>query len=221
MKIDAEYIKNLFDEISVYYDKMNNVISLGMHYHIKKSAVKLLDIKPEDKIIDLCTGTGDIAEIISKMHPAAFVTGIDSSLKMIEIARNKNIRADLQCADVLNMPFSACSFDCASIAFGLRNIPDRTAALNEINRILKKGGLFLHLDFAGGSFFSLIYDIFLKIIVRFFNINISRYEYLIASKNAYPAPDKLIKEFEQAGFTLIKRKDFLSGIISAQLLQKK
>jgi len=69
-------------------------------------------------------------------------------------------------------------------------------------------------------FFSSVYDIFLKIIIRCFNVNISRYEYLIASKNAYPAPDKLIREFEQAGFTLLKRKDFLSGIISAQVMRK-
>jgi len=220
MKIDAEYIKNLFDEISDYYDKMNSVISLGMHYYIKKSALKLLDIKPESRILDLCTGTGDIAEIISKKHPDTRVTGIDSSLKMLEKACKKNIRADFQCADVLNMPFSECSFDCAAIAFGLRNIPYRAEALREINRVLKKGGLFLHLDFAGGGFFSSIYDIFLKIIIRCFNVNISRYEYLIASKNAYPSPDKLIKEFEQAGFRLLKRKNFLSGIISAQLLQK-
>ena len=83
-------IKNMFDEIANYYDRNNNIISLGVHKFVKRAALKHLDIKNNDRILDECAGTGDIAAIIREINPKTDIVGVDFSENMINIAR-KNI----------------------------------------------------------------------------------------------------------------------------------
>ena len=86
---NPQKIQNMFDEISSYYDKMNNIISLGTHFIIKYFALKELDIKPRSVVLDLCCGTGDFTKIISKFYPRAKVIGLDFSEKMLKLAMKK------------------------------------------------------------------------------------------------------------------------------------
>ena len=217
---NPENIKNIFNEISQYYDIMNNCISFGMHKIIKKSAIKFSDIMPNSKIIDICTGTGDLVKFVSRHCPDCEIIGIDISEEMLKKAKIKNPTKQFIQADVTNLPFKDNSFDYVISSFGIRNIENRQKALSEIYRILKKDGKFLHLDFGYHNFFSKIFDFFLPFIVFLFRKNQQEYIYLKESKNDYPEPEELIKEFCNIGFNFYKEKDYLLKTISLIIFQK-
>lgn len=217
---NPEKIKNMFDEISSYYDTMNNVISFGMHYLIKYFAIKELNIEPRTMILDLCCGTGDFTKIISKFYPRARVIGFDISEKMLKIAKQKNPIGVFMQGDCTELPFEDGEFDYITMGFGLRNIQNREKAIAEIYRTLKKGGKFLQLDFGEHNFFSKIFDILVPFEVKMLKKNPQNYKYLLESKNEFPEPDKLIQEFESHGFKYVKKCSFLFGTISAQIMRK-
>ena len=213
-------IQNLFNQIAVRYDFMNNLISLGLHRAVKKSAIGLLDIKPHSRILDACCGTGDIAEMIKKAEPKAEVTGLDFSENMLIFAKKRVKSVKFFQGDITNTEFPSESFDIVTMSFGLRNIQNPEKALYEINRILKSGGEFLHLDFGNKNILSGIFDIEAPIFAKFFAKDTEPYKYLIKSKEMFPSPDELILDFEKCGFKFKKRKDFLFGALSAQVMEK-
>lgn len=213
-------IQNLFNQIAVRYDFMNNLISLGLHRAVKKSAIGLLDIKPHSRILDACCGTGDIAEMIKKAEPLAEVTGLDFSENMLIFAKKRVKSVKFFQGDITNTDFPSESFDIVTMSFGLRNIQNPEKALFEINRILKHGGEFLHLDFGNKNILSGIFDMEAPIFAKFFAKDTEPYKYLIKSKEMFPSPDELILDFEKCGFKFKKRKDFLFGALSAQVMEK-
>lgn len=215
-----QYIQNLFDTIASKYDFMNNIISLGFQKNIKSKAVKLLDIPPEAKILDACCGTGDIVSLIKLKFPNSEITGIDFSSQMIEIAKNKNPNINFVLGDITKTQFPSDNFNTITMAFGFRNIPDKEKTLNELHRILKTNGEFLHLDFGEKNIFNSIFDKFTPILAEIFCGNSAPYKYLINSKKEFPSPNELIKLFEAFGFKLKKRRDFVFGAISAQVFVK-
>lgn len=217
---NPEIIKNIFNDIAGYYDKMNSIISFGLHYLIKKSAINLLCIKENSLILDLCCGTGDITKIVNAVSPSSKVIGVDNSEKMLIKAKMKNPDNLFVQADCTNLPFKNSEFDYASISFGLRNIQNRTSAISEIYRVLKSDGKFLHLDFGEHNIFSKIFDFSLTVIINIVPINKEHYKYLIESKKQYPRPTELINEFKNAGFSFIKKKNYLFGVITAIIMQK-
>lgn len=213
-------IHTMFNMIAGNYDKINNIMSFGTHKIAKFMSVKNLDIKPHDNVIDLCCGTGDLARIIKKIQPDACVTGIDFSEKMLEIAKDKNQGIRYLKGDVTNLPYEDNSFDIAVMGFGLRNIQNAEKAVEEVYRILRPGGQFLHLDFGRKNLVSKIFDKIMPILINNFTENRSAYRYLIESKEIFPEPSDLIKDFESKGFKLKKREDYLLGVISSQILIK-
>ena len=217
---DLNKIKALFGEISSYYDFLNNIISFFTHYFIKIISVKDLKIKNNSKILDLACGTGDITKIVSKYYPNTDITGLDISDKMLEIAKKKNPNNEFMLGDISNLPFKNSEFDYITIFFGLRNVENRACAIDEIYRVLKNGGLFLHLDFGESNFISLIFDFLTPLIAGLLGKNKEHYEYLIESKNDYPKPDKLIEEFTKTGFKFVSKKYFLFKTISYQIMKK-
>ena len=225
---NPQKITQMFDGISSYYDKMNNFISLGTHHLIKKIAIKNLNIKPNTYILDLCCGSGDFTKIVNKLYPNAKIIGLDNSIEMLKIAKIKNPKQVFIPANCTSLPFNENEFDYITVGFGLRNIENRKQALSEIYRTLKSGGKFLHLDFGKHSFANKIFDLIIIVITKFAKAKYGAnnksfqesYNYLICSKNEYPEPDELIKEFISHGFKLLKRQDFLFGIISFQIMEK-
>lgn len=216
---DPRKITKMFDEISGYYDKMNNFISLGTHYLIKKIALKNLKIKSYSYVLDLCCGTGDFTQIINEICPKAKVVGLDNSLEMLKLAKIKNPNKVFMQGDCTSLPFKE-EFDYITVGFGLRNIEDRQKAISEIYRSLKNGGKFLHLDFGRHNTASNIFDFIVFFFVKLLGTNLESYKYLLNSKKEYPEPNELIKEFENQGFKLLKRQDFLFGAVSYQIMQK-
>lgn len=222
MHIDKnpQKIISVFDEISSYYDVMNNVISLGTHYIVKFFAIRELEIKPRSNILDLCCGTGDFTRIINRFYPRSRVIGVDFSMQMIKLAKLKNKNGVFIKADCTDLPFKENEFDYVTAGFGLRNIENRQKALDEISKVLKTGGRFLHLDFGYHNIFSKIFDLFVLLVAKMFVKNSNNYEYLIKSKNDFSQPMELVKEFESHNFKLVKIRNYMFGIISVQILEK-
>ncbi len=217
---NPQKIKNMFDEISPYYDEMNNLMSLGTHYLIKKDILKKLNIEKHSQILDLCCGTGDFSRIINKLQPSAKVIGLDISSEMLKTAKSKNPSNTFILDDCTNLPFKENEFDYVTIGFGLRNIENHTKALSEIYRVLKPHGKFLHLDFGKHNFAGKIFDFCVPILAKILKKNLSSYSYLISSKNEYPEPDELLIEFENVGLKYVLKRDYIFGAISAQICEK-
>ena len=125
-------ITKIFDEISGYYDRMNNLISLGTHYFIKKIALKDLKIRQNSYILDICCGTGDFTQIIDKIEPKAKVIGLDNSVEMLKLAKQKNPQKVFMQGDCTELKFKDNEFDYVTVGFGLRNVENRHKAISEI-----------------------------------------------------------------------------------------
>lgn len=215
-----ETIHTMFNMIAKKYDLANNIMSFGMQKYCKNSAIKMLDIKSNSNVIDLCCGTGDLSAIIKKFNSDCQITGIDFSENMLKIAKSKHKNIQFWQGDVTNLPYEDNFFDIAVMGFGLRNILNAEKSVEEVYRVLKPNGQFLHLDFGRKNLPSKIYEIITPIFTKIFTDNPKAYSYLIKSKREFPEPQDLIKDFESKGFKLKKRKDFIFGVISAQLMQK-
>lgn len=213
-------IRKMFDEISLNYDFLNNIISFFTHIYIKKLALQKLNFTDDHKIIDLCCGSGDISKIIKKINPKTKVIGIDFSSKMLEIAKNKVPDVEFIEADILNLPFKDCEFDIAIISFGLRNVENIDLALNEIYRILKFKGIFLNLDFIKGAKIFNLYKIIALFLTKISAKNSAPYKYLINSIEKYYTLDELIKKIQNHNFKLLKKKKMCLGCISYQIMIK-
>ena len=213
-------VKNMFDSIAEHYDRMNNVISFGMDKIIKKKCIKFLGIGEKSTVLDLCTGTGDLVKIIQALRPKTGITAVDFSKNMLAIAKNQIKNAKFLEADATNLPFEDNTFDFVTISYGLRNIQDRAKAINEMYRVLKTGGKVLHLDFGEKNMLGKMFEVFVPYFARILGKDYQSYKYLVNSKQTFPEPNALIKEFEDQNFKLVERKDFLFGAISAQVFTK-
>ena len=146
--------------------------------------------------------------------------GLDFSQKMVKIAKQKTPRGTFVVGDCTNLPFGEGEFDYVTSGFGLRNIEDMGKALDEINRVLKVGGKFLHMDFGYHNVFWSIFDVVTPVLVWIFRKNSEHYAYLLKTKKEFPEPDDLVKQFEQHGFRCIEIRKYLFGTISAQIVEK-
>lgn len=218
-------IQKMFNSIAKHYDKLNNIISFGFQLKVKKTAINNVPLKPDFKVLDVCTGTGDIAIYIAKnITKEGKVTGVDFSENMLEIARNKakNIEnVDFITADALNLPFEDGEFDACFISFGLRNLTDLKKGLSEMKRVTKKGGFVVSLDMGKPKgIFKIFYRLYFFNIVplfgRIFAKNSSPYKYLPESTENFPSSDELVQIFKEIGLSDVKKYDFLFGAISEQ-----
>lgn len=222
---EPAFVKNLFNLISPDYDKLNDIMSFGLHRSIKKDALKNLNLAPSAKILDLCTGTGDLTEILKKNHPNAKITGVDFSPNMLEIARKKHPNIEFLEADITNLPFAEGQFDLCTISFGLRNTADLKKALLEIHRVLKEDGQFINIDLGKPNrFFNLFLRPYMYLWVSFlgkiFHGDMQPYRYLAVSNEEFPSQRELVKMYEELGFSEVKNKDYLFGQIASQKCKK-
>jgi len=136
----------MFDQIAGRYDLLNRLMSMGIDQSWRRKTVAAMNLPPRARVLDLATGTADLALMIARLHPDAEVVGSDPSSRMLEIGAEKAARAglsdrvELQVGDAQALPFDDDSFDGCCIAFGIRNVPDRDAALSEMARVTKPTG---------------------------------------------------------------------------------
>ena len=218
--IDATLIRKMFDKISSNYDFINNLISFGTHRIVKKYVITKLNIKPNSKVLDLCCGSGDLGEIIKQIQPSCDVIGVDFSPQMIEIARKRNQNITYWEADATMLPFEKNSFDYVVMGFGLRNIEKKNKALDEIHRILKTNGSFLHLDFAKTNRISRLYDSIILLLSKLFIKDTKPLKYLVMSKNRFLSDAELIELFTFNKLKCVNQKSLCLGIISFQISEK-
>jgi demethylmenaquinone methyltransferase/2-methoxy-6-polyprenyl-1,4-benzoquinol methylase len=142
----------MFDGIAERYDFVNRVISLGIDQSWRKKTVQALRLSPGARVLDLATGTGDLAIMVARQHPGVSVVGVDPSQKMLDVGQKKldqaalSDRVSLQVGDAQALQFPENTFDGLCIAFGIRNVPDRLQGLREMARVTRPGGRVAILD---------------------------------------------------------------------------
>jgi demethylmenaquinone methyltransferase/2-methoxy-6-polyprenyl-1,4-benzoquinol methylase len=209
-----ERIARMFDAIAGRYDLLNHLLSAGIDKRWRARAIRSLALRGHERLVDLCTGTADLAIAAMRARPgAARVVGIDLAGAMLRVGREKiqrerlDDRIALVRGDATRMPVADASVDAVAIAFGIRNVEQTAAACAEIHRVLKPAGRLAILEFAvptlpGVSALYLWYlNRVLPRIGRAVSHNNEAYGYLPASIGTFARPEEFVKILRQAGFT--------------------
>ncbi len=220
------FIKNLFNLISTDYDRLNDIMSFGLHKAVKKDALKSLELSKNAKILDLCTGTGDLAGILKQKYPESQIIGVDFSENMLKIAKEKHPNIEFLEADCTQLPFDDEKFDFCIISFGLRNTENIQKAICEIHRVLKKDGYFINIDLGKpNKFFNFFMKpymyLWVSLLGKVFHGDVTPYRYLAVSNEDFPSQNQLVKIFKEIGFSDVKNKNYLLGQIASQISRKK
>ena len=220
-------VAGVFDSVADRYDLMNDAMSLGVHRLWKRFAVEHTGARPGQRVLDLAGGTGDLAARLARLvGPAGEVVIGDINASMLQVGRerllDRGIAANVRFvqADAENLPFPDHSFDCITIAFGLRNVTDKQTALESMFRILKPGGRLLVLEFSKPSLPGLapLYDLYsfrvLPLMGRLIAGDADSYRYLAESIRMHPDQDTLKGMMEQAGFEDCDYFNLSGGIVA-------
>ncbi len=224
-------VRAMFDRIAGVYDVMNSAMTAGLHHKWRARAADVADVRPGDKVLDVATGTGDLAfELASRVKPGGEVVASDFSEQMLVHARKKlaksgedNVR--FEWADVLDLPYPDNEFQAATVGFGARNYADLEKGLAEMTRVIKPGGKVVVLEITTptkaplSTFYGLWFDRIVPIIGKVAGDS-DAYEYLPNSVKRFPAPEGLGAAMERAGLERIKWILTAGGIIAIHVGEK-
>jgi demethylmenaquinone methyltransferase / 2-methoxy-6-polyprenyl-1,4-benzoquinol methylase len=221
------YVRRLFATIADRYDFITVALSYGQDRRWKRRLIELASIRAGNRVLDLATGTGDIAFAASDR--GARVVGLDITHRMIELAVEKQ-RQERQegqegktrflVGDMLALPFPASSFDIVTTGYGLRNVPDLTQAIDEIRRVLAPGGQLLSLDFnrPAGAMLRSVYLAYLTAVGASLGWILHRdpdtYRYIPASIRRYPGAEGVARLLEGGGFSKVDVYPVLGGLMT-------
>lgn len=220
-----EQVARMFDNISGRYDFLNRFLSVGIDKSWRRKLVKSLKRENPSDILDVATGTGDLAIAIGKAGNYR-IHGIDISEGMLEVGREKirkkhlDNSISLQYGDSEEIPFDNAAFDAVTVAFGVRNFENPLAGLAEIQRVLRPGGRIYVLEFSKPRRFPVkqFYGFYFKYILpwwgRMISKDTSAYTYLPASVDAFPDGERFTALMEKAGFSSCSYKLLTFGIAS-------
>lgn len=227
---ERDYVRRMFSDIAGRYDLLNSLLSFGIDRLWRKQAVaEAIKVSPQ-RILDVATGTADLALSLKKTLPEAEVIGIDFAEPMLEHGRQKaaaqNLNVPLLQGDGQALDFEDNSFDLVTIAYGLRNFSDRDQGLSEFYRVLRPGGRLLVLEFPPppkGLFGKLFRFYFLKLtpyIAGAISGRRDAYIYLGESVLNFPAPERLADMMRQAGFARVSYKLQTFGVSALHMGDK-
>ena len=213
----------MFDAIAPRYDLVNRLISLGIDQSWRRRTVRALGLVPGARVLDLATGTGDLAIMSARSEPGAHVVGLDPSPKMLDIAREKLAaqgladRSELVEGDAEHLPFPDSSFEAVTIAFGIRNVPDRSRALREMARVTKRGGriAILELSEPRGGLLGPLARFHVHTVVPYVGALLSgaaEYRYLQRSIASFPPAEEFAAMMESAGLEVLERTSLTFGV---------
>ncbi len=214
----------MFGAIARRYDLANHTLSCGTDFYWRKCAANIVASWRPGKIVDLATGTGDLAIALQKKLPDAEVTGVDFLPEMLELAKRKGVRQTIL-ADVMKLPFADASFDCVTIAFGLRNMENWRGALAEMSRVLRRDGHLLVLEFSLPTrpIVRTIYRFYLHrclpLLGSFLTRKKSAYDYLGDSIEEFPSGHAMIDLIEASGFRHATLQPLSYGIVTIYTAQ--
>lgn len=216
---DPEFIRRTFASIATRYDLANHALSLGIDFLWRAIAARMVQGWRPKRVLDLATGSGDLALALGRACPAATVVGADFCLPMLEQARKKGVPHLVQ-ADGTKLPFADASFDVVTVAFGLRNMASWEGALREMARVLRPGGHVLVLDFSlpVSPIFRAIYRVylhhFLPGIAGWLTGKRDAYEYLGESIEKFPNGRGMLDLIENCGFEMGQARPLCGGIVT-------
>jgi len=222
----AQRVRSVFDSVATDYDLMNDVMSLGIHRLWKRLAIGMANIRPGQQVLDLAGGTGDLVLMIApRVGPQGRVVLSDINNAMIRTGRarllDRGIAGNVEYvqADAERLPFPDNSFDCITMAFGLRNVTHKQAALDAMYRVLKPGGRLLILEFSRpAALLKPAYDFYSFSILPRLGQLIARdaasYRYLAESIRMHPDQKTLVGMLESAGFEGCSFHNLTGGIVA-------
>jgi len=232
-----EKIVSMFDDIAPTYDTANRVMSMGVDISWRKKACDLsfeyYGKKSIDKIVDVACGTGDMMDFWKKRSEVngiaiGEIVGVDPSNGMVNVAREKYPKFNYHISKATEIPLEDSSADILSITYGIRNVVEREKALKEFNRVLKKDGLVIILEFMKNenpSTLGKIRDFYMnKILPKvggFISKNLEAYEYLPNSIEDFSTVENMQQELETAGFEMLYTKSFSMDISTLLIARKK
>lgn len=230
---ELPFIRDMFDTIAPKYDFLNRTLSLKRDVYWRKETVAALNLSSKNtRLLDVACGTGDVSiEAVKQYSKNIDVTGLDFSEQMLVLGNDKIKKAGIDnirfmAGNALELPFDDEHFDAVTIAFGIRNIADKTRALKEFLRCLKKGGSLavLELSTPEDIFFNALYMFYFKKVLPFigglFSKNLSAYQYLPESVVNFPDSQTFGGIMTSAGFTGVTWKKMTFGIVTLYVGKK-
>jgi demethylmenaquinone methyltransferase/2-methoxy-6-polyprenyl-1,4-benzoquinol methylase len=207
----------MFDRIAGVYDRMNSVMTAGMHHRWRERAADLARVGPGSRALDVATGTGDLA--IELARRGASVTGVDFAQAMLEVARGKAPHVAFDRGDALALPYEDAAFDAATVGFGARNFSDLDRGLREMTRVVRPGGRVVVLEITTPAraplswFFRLWFDRLVPVLGRL-AAEPDAYTYLPSSVRRFPGPAELAARLAAAGLEDVRWIVTAGGIIA-------
>ena len=220
-KDKKEFVRDIFNDISNSYDFLNHFLSGGIDIIWRKKFIKSLNVITSDKVLDVATGTGDVAFAIKRNYKC-YVTGLDLSINMLEKAKQKSKKYNISDIDFIegdaeNLPFDDNSFDKVVISYGLRNLGNFEKGLSEFHRVLKPNGRLGILEFlhprstVSAKLFKFYFNNILPRVASLFS-NSKAYRYLPESVQNFLSSDELELLLKDVGFTGVKSSNMTFGI---------
>ena len=233
----GEQIEQMFDSIAPAYDFMNRAMTFGRHVKWRDKALRMLSEgmgKEPDRILDLATGTGDVAFALAEMFPKAEVTGCDLSAGMLDIARKKRgempeamaSRLNFGQEDCMRLSYDDSSFEIATIAYGVRNFEHLREGLGEMFRVVCPGGriMILELSVPTNPLVKIGYKAYTSLLIpiagKLASGDSRAYTYLPRSIRAMPPRQEMVRMLEETGFVNVRAKTLNLGVVTIYIAEK-
>lgn len=213
----------MFDRIAGGYDRLNSVMTAGLHHRWRARAVDLAQVGPGARVLDVATGTGDLAfALADRVGSGGAVVGVDFAPVMLSLAQGKDLTGRIEWLEgnALDLEFTDDAFDAATVGFGARNFADLDRGLAEMARVVKPGGHVVVLEITTpqrpplSTFFSVWFDRIVPLMGRLWGDPSGAYSYLPSSVRRFPGPEALAAQLVSAGLTDVRYILTAGGIIA-------
>ena len=228
----TDRVKGIFSAIAPSYDRFNRLSSMGIDRLWRRRTVRLAAVTATSRVLDLAAGTGDLTMALSRQGRPSVVLSTDFVPEMLEIGKQKAAsyegptQIQFEVADAQDLPFGDSEFDTVTIAFGVRNLPDRAANFKEVHRVLRPGGRYVILEFSRPKSkpFRALYYFYLRTVIPFLGGLLTGdragFDYLNESIKAFPPQVALAAELHKAGFSSVEWHDLTFGIVAVHVAVK-
>lgn len=232
-EVSSERVKSIFSSIAKKYERFNAVSSFGAYKLWLAGMAKQAPIDADDDVLDIAGGTGDVAFTMAREKRPAHIQCTDLVPEMLEVAQAHYVQGaaagvpvDFEVVDAQDIPYADNSYDVVTMAYGIRNMPDRPRALAEMRRVLKPGGALVCLEFSTppNPLWRALYRFYLKHLIPFWGGLITGdkegFVYLARSIKAFPDQRGLARMMEEAGFCDVSWKNYTGGIAAVHAARK-